>query len=56
MKSDSIFLPGAPASEDAPTYHLPKLTEAINAAIERYGAVFPKLNWTAPRVCLCLLS
>ena len=28
----------------------PKLEAAIMSAIEKYGAVFPKLNWTAPVV------
>lgn len=55
LRSDSIFLPegaGPASDDDAPTFHLPKLNEAITAAIKKYGAVFPKLNWTAPRVCV----
>lgn len=35
--------------DEAPVYQLPKLTQGIWDAIRRYGAVFPKLNWTAPR-------
>jgi hypothetical protein len=32
-------------------FHLPKLGSCIRKAIEEYGgSVFPKLNWTAPRV------
>ncbi|BEI85623.1 hypothetical protein CcaverHIS002_0510240 [Cutaneotrichosporon cavernicola] len=53
IESDSIFIPedaGAePSHEDAPKYHLPALNKAIRAAIDKYGAVFPKLNWTSPR-------
>ncbi|WVW85072.1 hypothetical protein I302_107108 [Kwoniella bestiolae CBS 10118] len=38
------------SSSDAPEYHLPKLNAAIREVIEKYdGAVFPKLNWTAPK-------
>jgi len=39
-------------------FHLPKLGRSIRETIEEYGgSVFPKLNWTAPRVCpLSLLS
>jgi hypothetical protein len=29
----------------------PEVEAQINAAIGEYGAVFPKLNWSAPRVC-----
>jgi hypothetical protein len=33
-------------------HHLPKLGARIRQAIGEYGGgVFPKLNWTAPRVC-----
>jgi hypothetical protein len=33
-------------------FHLPKLGSRIRRAIDEYGgSVFPKLNWTAPRVC-----
>lgn len=32
-------------------YYLPKLNAAIRAALDKYGGgVFPKLNWTSPRV------
>lgn len=32
-------------------YHLPKLNAAVRQAVEQYsGAVFPKLNWTSPKV------
>lgn len=40
----------APQDPDAPVYRLPKLNAAIRDAVKTYGAVFPKLNWTAPRV------
>ncbi|KLT43776.1 D123-domain-containing protein [Cutaneotrichosporon oleaginosum] len=53
IESDSIFIPedaGAePSHADAPKYHLPALNAAMRAAIAKYGAVFPKLNWTSPR-------
>ena len=29
----------------------PELEVAIADAIERYGAVFPRLNWSSPQVC-----
>lgn len=36
---------------EAPVYRLPKTSAAIRAALRKYGgAVFPKLNWTSPRV------
>ena len=39
------------ASDDAPQTRFPELHAAIEAAIVRLGgAVFPKLNWSAPKV------
>lgn len=35
---------------DAPRFSFPELTQQIRSAITSYGAVFPKLNWTSPRV------
>jgi hypothetical protein len=36
---------------------LPKLNAAIWDAIDKYGAgVFPKLNWTSPKVCDILFA
>jgi hypothetical protein len=36
-----------------PRHYLPKLGARIRQTISEYGGgVFPKLNWTAPRVCL----
>ena len=55
---DSAFSPDDEASEDedAAGPHFPELEAAIEAAIERLGgAVFPKLNWSAPKACLLLL-
>jgi len=34
----------------APRFRFPELTTEIRAAISSFGAVFPKLNWTSPRV------
>lgn len=31
-------------------YAFPELDAQIRKAIAQYGAVFPKLNWTSPRV------
>jgi hypothetical protein len=50
---DSAFAPADEESEDedAAVPHFPELEAAIDAAIERLGgAVFPKLNWSAPKV------
>ncbi|TXT08823.1 hypothetical protein VHUM_02951 [Vanrija humicola] len=60
LHSDSIFMPedveASPTDPDAPVYRLPKTSAAIRAALRRYGgAVFPKLNWTAPRDAAFLL-
>lgn len=59
IESESIFIPEdaqhashAPQVVEGPKYHLPKLNAAIREAIAKYGAVFPKLNWTSPRVRL----
>ncbi|WWC88313.1 uncharacterized protein L201_003221 [Kwoniella dendrophila CBS 6074] len=38
------------STSEAPIYNLPKLNAAIREVLEKYdGAVFPKLNWTAPK-------
>lgn len=42
--------------EKAPEYHLPALNAAINDALRKYGAVFPKLNLTAPKDSAFLLQ
>ena len=50
---NSAFAPGDEDSEgeDAAVPHFPELEAAIDAAIARLGgAVFPKLNWSAPKV------
>lgn len=59
LDSESIFIPEdshhasqAPTEAEGPKYHLPKLNAEMRATIEKYGAVFPKLNWTSPRVSL----
>ena len=63
FNSESIFLPEGSEKplqavngndeQDAPSYHLPKLNAALRLAIVQLsGRVFPKLNWTSPRVCL----
>ncbi|ORY24570.1 D123-domain-containing protein [Naematelia encephala] len=46
---DSAGSSSGSSSSSAPIYHLPRINEAIRAAISRYGAVFPKLNWTSPK-------
>jgi hypothetical protein len=39
------------SGSEAPVYRLPRLNEGIRLAIKKYGgAVFPKLNWTSPKV------
>lgn len=41
--------------EDAiqrPKYDFSKLSPRIQQVIDDYGAVFPKLNWSSPQVCL----
>lgn len=43
---DAMSLPSDDDDEDAP--ELPALTDAIRHAISKYGAVFPKVNWSAP--------
>ena len=50
--NDSAFGPDDEESEgeDAAVPHFPELEAAIEAAIARLGgAVFPKLNWSAPK-------
>jgi len=38
-----------------PQHYLPKLGARIRQTILEYGGgVFPKLNWTAPRVCFSI--
>lgn len=60
LDSDSIFIPtedDALTSEaegsaaPGPSYRLPKLGRRMRELIQGFGGgVFPKLNWTAPRV------
>jgi hypothetical protein len=60
LDSESIFMPLERQSEDEregegsiPRHYLPKLGAKIREVISEYGGgVFPKLNWTAPRVSL----
>jgi len=60
LDSESIFMPletlsdGAGGGEGSiPRHYLPKLGAKIREVISEYGGgVFPKLNWTAPRVSL----
>lgn len=44
-------------SDDEPVarFSFPELDRQIRQAISTYGAVFPKLNWTAPKAC-CTFS
>lgn len=50
-RSNSDASDSSSSSSVAPVYHLPKLNAAVRQAIEQYdGAVFPKLNWTSPKV------
>jgi hypothetical protein len=59
LDSESIFMP-LETSEDegegessTPRHYLPKLGAKIREVISEFGGgVFPKLNWTAPRVSL----
>ncbi len=41
--------------DTAQRYAFPELDQQIRKAIEEYGAVFPKLNFSSPRVWLLLL-
>jgi hypothetical protein len=59
LDSESIFMPleswgGEGEGEGSvPRHYLPKLGAKIREVISEYGGgVFPKLNWTAPRVRL----
>ena len=60
LDSESIFMPLETQSDDEgegegsiPRHYLPKLGAKIREVISEYGGgVFPKLNWTAPRVRL----
>ncbi|KAG8745959.1 hypothetical protein FRC10_006522 [Ceratobasidium sp. 414] len=49
---------GASDSDDEPVrrYSFPELDSQIRQAITAYGAVFPKLNWTAPKDAAWMLS
>jgi len=40
----------------SPKYHFPDLDKHIRGCIEEYGAVFPKLNFSSPKVSDNLLS
>ncbi|WFD33775.1 hypothetical protein MCUN1_000592 [Malassezia cuniculi] len=47
METDAMSLPSDDEDdEDAPEF--PALTSALRKAIDEYGAVFPKVNWSAP--------
>ena len=59
LDSESIFMPLDTSGDEGegegstPRHYLPKLGAKIREVISEYGGgVFPKLNWTAPRVCL----
>ena len=39
--------------EEHRKYAFPELDARIRDAVARYGAVFPKLNFSSPRVCRC---
>jgi hypothetical protein len=36
--------------EERPRYAFPDLDKQIRSAVDEYGAVFPKLNFSSPRV------
>jgi hypothetical protein len=38
-----------PDDESMPRFSFPELDRQIRHAISAYNAVFPKLNWTAPK-------
>lgn len=40
------------ADEPQERFSFPGLDTQIRQSIEEYGAVFPKLNFTSPKVCL----
>ena len=46
MEADAMSLPSDDDDEEAPEF--PALTNMIRHAISEYGAVFPKVNWSAP--------
>jgi hypothetical protein len=59
LDSESIFMPLETSGDEGegegstPRHYLPKLGAKIREVISEYGGgVFPKLNWTAPRVSL----
>jgi hypothetical protein len=57
LRKDGIFLPDpnglsyadADSDEEDNQFSFPALHDEIQAAIEKYGAVFPKLNWSSPQ-------
>ena len=42
-------------AEEGPHYAFPELDAQIREAIKEYGAVFPKLNFSSPKVRLSFL-
>ncbi|KAG8906631.1 hypothetical protein FRB99_006419 [Tulasnella sp. 403] len=47
--SGSVSGDSASGSEEPKSYAFPELDAQIRAAIAKFGAVFPKLNWTSPK-------
>jgi len=63
LDSESIFMPLETSGDEGegegsiPRHYLPKLGAKIREVNSEYGGgVFPKLNWTAPRVNLLSLQ
>ena len=47
LSSNSIFIP---SNDEHLFKNQNKLIEQIDAVIKEYGSVFPKLNWSSPKV------
>lgn len=40
--------------EEAEEFAFPELDSQIREVVKEYGAVFPKLNFSSPRVCISI--
>jgi hypothetical protein len=52
-ESDSESTPPEEADEaPRPTFSFPDLDNKIRECLDEYGSVFPKLNWSSPKVSI----
>lgn len=55
LNDGAKFMEDDESSGDDENVYKGHIIDEIDRFVDEYGDVFPKLNWSAPSVCLCVL-